>query len=91
MHRIKWASFFTLSKVETSALTRDTQSCTPSRADAMSVPFTIVPPVPTPHSAYLKYTDSTWEEVNLDLGGWLGWELKGSTVEPKSVVSTLWF
>lgn len=56
----------------------------------MSVPFTTVPPVPTPHSAYLKYTASSREEVNLDLGGWLGWELKGSTVEPKSVVSTLW-
>lgn len=29
---------------------------------------TSAPPVPAPHSAYLKYTASPLEEVNLDLG-----------------------
>lgn len=65
-----------------------TQACA-SCADPTSIPFTLLPPVPASRSAYLKCTASAWEEVNFDLGGWLGWELKGSTVEPKSVVSTL--
>lgn len=70
-------------------LVKGGQSCTPSLADPTSTPFTIVPPVSTSRSVYLKCTASAWEEVNLDLGASLGWELKGSPVEPKSVVSTL--
>lgn len=80
------SSHSNLNKVETSALTWGVGRTQSSRADPTNIPFT----VSTPRSAELKYTASPQKDVNLDLGGWLGWELKGSTVEPKGVVSALW-
>lgn len=60
-------------------------------ADPVSTPLILCLHFPLSFVLSGHNTASTWEDVNLDLGGWLGWELKGSTVQPKSVVSTLWY
>lgn len=85
VYRIKRTIFLCIA---TSARLR--HPCAPSCADPMSIGLLFSIQFPLPF-CFLEVRCSTLEVVNFDLRGWLGWELKGSAVEPKSVVSTLWF
>lgn len=90
VHRIKWTFFLCIAasaRLRHSCAVLCSLMCRPHEH-----PFTFLYPVPPPPILLFGSTlCSTLEEVNFDLRGWLGWELKGSAVEPKSVVSTLWF